>query len=73
MAEYEYAGPGPQVDPEGELVRPFDVREFAEEPPWGPWRLLAAPEEPAPAPPPVIAPAPVSGPPATPATPPKGM
>lgn len=41
MARYQYAGPGPVPDPEsGEVVRPGDVREFAEEPGWGPWELI---------------------------------
>jgi hypothetical protein len=44
MAEYRYAGPGPAPDPEGELVHPGDVREYAEEPGWGPWELLGEPE-----------------------------
>jgi hypothetical protein len=44
MAEYRYAGPGPVPDPEGELVHPGDVREYAEEPGWGPWELLGEPE-----------------------------
>jgi hypothetical protein len=40
VAEYEYTGPGPHEDPELGLVRPGDVREFDEEPAWGPWRLI---------------------------------
>jgi hypothetical protein len=42
--KYRYTGPGPVPDPEGEIVRPGDEREFGEEPPWGPWELLGAPE-----------------------------
>ena len=57
---YVYEGPGPHDDGDGGLVRPGDVREYDAEPPWGPWRLLAAddplnapePPESAPAPPP---------------------
>jgi hypothetical protein len=40
MARYEYEGPGPHDDGGGGIVRPGDVREFAEEPDWGPWRPL---------------------------------
>jgi hypothetical protein len=40
MAEYEYTGPGPHPDRDGGIVRPGDVREFEQEPDWGPWRLL---------------------------------
>ena len=48
MARYQYAGPGPVTDPEGtEIIRPGDVREFGEEPTWGPWEPL---DEPAPEP-----------------------
>lgn len=77
MARYEYAGPGPHDDGQGGIVRPGDVRDFAAEPSWGPWRLLdepAAPEtsekpsEPPPTPTP--APAPASVP--TPTTAPPG-
>jgi hypothetical protein len=38
MAEYEYAGPHPVTDERNELVHPGDVREFGEEPDWGPWK-----------------------------------
>lgn len=48
MPRYRYAGPGPVPDPEGELVHPGDVREYAEEPAWGPWELLDGPDTPAP-------------------------
>jgi hypothetical protein len=40
VPEYEYQGPGPHEDDEGGIVRPGDVREFAEEPNWGPWQLV---------------------------------
>lgn len=42
---YQYVGPGPiEVISGGELVRPGDVREFDEEPTWGPWEPLDEPE-----------------------------
>ena len=44
MAKYRYAGPGPVPDPENEIVHPGDVREFDEEPTWGPWDRLDEPE-----------------------------
>ena len=61
MARYRYAGPGPQEDGDGGIARPGDVREFADEPAWGPWEPLPdedggavsdspAPATPAPAP-----------------------
>lgn len=37
---YVYEGPGPHEDPVVGLVRPGDVRNFDEEPGWGPWRRL---------------------------------
>lgn len=40
MAKYRYAGPGPQEDGDGGLVRPGDEREFGTEPDWGPWELI---------------------------------
>lgn len=40
MANYVYKGPGPQVAPDGTIVRPNDTRPFEEEPDWGPWQLL---------------------------------
>ena len=44
MARYQYAGPGPVPDPEsGEIIRPGDVRQFTEEPAYGPWELLDGP------------------------------
>ena len=43
MARYQYAGPGPD-ESSGEIIRPGDVREFGEEPAWGPWELLDRPE-----------------------------
>lgn len=69
MARYQYAGPGPD-ESSGELIRPGDVREFDQEPAWGPWELLDVPpepEEPEPAAPAVTpAPAkPFTAPPAT--------
>ncbi len=57
MPDYVYRGPGPVQDPDStEVVRPGDVREFAEAPCWGPWELLGKPEPETEAPP---APAPV--------------
>jgi hypothetical protein len=53
MPEYEYTGPGPHDDGDGGTVRPGDVREFAEEPRWGPWRLIEA-GEPAEGKPPIV-------------------
>jgi hypothetical protein len=51
VARYQYAGPGPVPDPEsGEVIRPGDVREFPEEPAYGPWELLDGPDTPAPVP-----------------------
>ena len=45
MAKYRYAGPGPiEVLSGGEVTRPGDVREFGEEPTWGPWDLIDEPE-----------------------------
>lgn len=41
MANYVYKGGGPEVDPDGGLVRPLDVREFDGEPAWGLWELVA--------------------------------
>lgn len=41
---FQYTGPGPIPDPEGEIVHPLDVREYDEEPGWGPWELLDEPE-----------------------------
>lgn len=38
---YVYKGPGPHQDPVIGLVRPGDVRNFDEEPDWGPWQLLS--------------------------------
>lgn len=44
MAKYRYAGPGPiEILSGGELIRPGDVREFDEEPTWGPWEQLDIP------------------------------
>lgn len=41
MAKYRYAGPGPiEVLSGGEVTRPGDIREFGQEPSWGPWDLL---------------------------------
>lgn len=60
MARYQYTGPGPD-ESSGELVRPGDVREFDQEPAWGPWELLDVPAEPEPpAPVPVPAPSPLT-------------
>lgn len=51
MARYQYAGPGPiEVLSGGEIIRPGDVREYDEEPAWGPWELLDGPDTPAPEP-----------------------
>jgi hypothetical protein len=49
MAKYRYDGPGPlevaSLDGKSrELVRPGDVREFADYPSWGPWEPLDEPE-----------------------------
>ena len=52
MAKYRYAGPNPieilELPDEGgesrDLIRPGDVREFEEEPLYGPWELLDEPE-----------------------------
>lgn len=44
MPRYRYAGPAPVPDPEGEAVHPGDVREYDEEPGWGPWELLGEPD-----------------------------
>jgi hypothetical protein len=41
MPRYVYEGPAPHDDGDGGLARPGDVRDFSEEPAWGPWRLLA--------------------------------
>lgn len=64
MARYQYAGPGPVPDPEStEIIRPGDIREFPEEPAYGPWELLDGPDTPAPDPPaPAATPAPLSVP-----------
>ena len=40
MAKYVYTGWGPETGPDGELTRPFDEREFAEQPTWGRWALI---------------------------------
>ena len=45
MARYRYAGPGPDISPEGGITRPGDEREFDAEPGWGPWELIPPPEE----------------------------
>ena len=37
---YVYVGPGPHEDAAIGLVRPGDVRDFEEEPAWGPWQRL---------------------------------
>jgi hypothetical protein len=58
VPRYRYIGPGPiEVISGGEVIRPLDEREFAEEPAWGPWELLDEPEAAPPdtAPPPVPA------------------
>ena len=44
MSRYQYVGPGPHEDAVIGLVRPGDVREFDEEPAWGPWEPLDEPE-----------------------------
>jgi len=44
MAQYRYTGPHPVTGDQGEAVHPLDVREFDEEPAWGPWELVAEPE-----------------------------
>lgn len=60
--KFVYDGPGPVTDPAGAIVHPGDEREFPEEPAWGPWRALDAPETPAAPPLPSPAPAPASPP-----------
>ena len=60
MGRYEYAGPGPQEDPDGGLVRPGDVREFDEEPAWGPWEPVPDEAQEAPGATETSAPAPAS-------------
>jgi hypothetical protein len=40
LPRYRYAGPAPVPDPENEVVHPGDVREYDEEPAWGPWELV---------------------------------
>jgi hypothetical protein len=72
--KYIYEGPGPQDDGDGGIVRPGDVRDFGQEPDWGPWRLADDPvaDAPSPAPgaempaesPATLAPAPAPGSPA---------
>ena len=43
---YQYVGPGPVPDPEtSEVVRPGDVRDFDQEPGWGPWECIDPPPE----------------------------
>jgi hypothetical protein len=74
LPRYRYAGPAPVPDPDNELVHPGDVREYDEEPAWGPWELPATPEaEPADGgpPPPADPPAP-EGPDTVPPVTPKG-
>lgn len=44
MALMRYAGPGPQDDGRGGLVRPGDVWDWPGEPTWGPWERLDGPE-----------------------------
>ena len=53
MALYRYGGTEPVHEDDGGILRPLDVREFAD-PPGDPWEPLDAPEAPAeaPAPPP---------------------
>ena len=76
MARWRYAGPGPQEDGAGGIVRPGDVREFDAGPAWGPWEELgdgdpaAPPEAPVslPQPPPPPAPTPGTAKPAQAAT-----
>jgi hypothetical protein len=49
------------ADPDStELIRPGDIREYDEEPAFGPWELLDGPDtaEPDPAPAPAVPPAP---------------
>jgi hypothetical protein len=41
--DYRYTGPGPHEDAELGLIRPGGVREFDEEPSFGPWELLETP------------------------------
>jgi hypothetical protein len=37
VARWRYAGPGPQDDGQGGIVRPGEERDFDQEPAWGPW------------------------------------
>jgi hypothetical protein len=37
VALLRYAGPGPHDDGRGGLVRPGDVWDWPDDPPWGPW------------------------------------
>ena len=70
MARYVYEGPQPHITEAGECFRPLEVYELAEEPPFGPFRLLpdddpvSPPEPPDPSPspfsPPASDPAPAS-------------
>ena len=62
MAKYVYVGWGPEVDPEGEIVRPGDEREFDEQPTWGRWATVGDVLPEAPETPPT--PAPIPTPPA---------
>jgi hypothetical protein len=41
LKKYAYAGPDPIPDGEGGIVRPGEVREMDELPPWGPWAEVA--------------------------------
>lgn len=50
--DYVYVGWGPEVDPQGEIVRPGDKRDFGEQPTWGRWAAVGdvPPEAPEPTP-----------------------
>ena len=50
MALYVYEGQAPEcfwLGDSPQVARPGDVREFAQAPSWGQWRLVEAPETPA--------------------------
>ena len=68
MARYQYVGPGPieirDLGGNVELVRPGDVRELTDYPPWGPWECIDPAPESDPEPAAVAAPAPFLAPPA---------
>lgn len=42
---FQYTGPGP-VPGDDEIIRPGDIREFDQEPDWGPWECIGPDPEP---------------------------